>query len=164
MTWRWPFLILLVVLVAGDLASKHAVFDHLRGYDVIDGTRHIDVVDGFFRLTVVRNQGVTFGLGQGLGPIWAVLNIVAIVVLAVVYWRTRREQRFQAVALILVLAGAVGNLYDRLRFGWVRDFLDVYVGRHHWPPFNVADASIVVGVVILALVLWRTPAPEKDAA
>ena len=162
MWWRWPFVLILVVLVAADLVSKDLAFTALDGYeDSPPLWKNHEVIPDLFRLTVVRNTGATFGLGQGYGPLLSVLNGIAILVLLVVFWRGRREQRFRALALTLILAGAFGNLYDRIRFGWVRDFLDFYIGTRHWPPFNVADASIVVGVVVLAAILWRTPAEKK---
>jgi signal peptidase II len=159
---RLPFALVLAVLLVADLVGKDAVFTALDGYEENPALwKTIDVIPGFFRLVVVRNTGATFGLGSGLGPILLALNAVAILVLVWVFWRCRPGQWLRATCLTLILAGAFGNLYDRIRFGWVRDFLDVYVGDHHWPPFNVADACIVVGVLVLAAILWRAPEAKK---
>jgi signal peptidase II len=157
---RLPYWLLLALVTAADLVSKHLVFLRLDGHRIPGGTEPVEVIPGLFRLVALRNEGITFGLGRGFGPVWTVVNVIAIGVLGALFWRTPAGQRFRAISFALILAGALGNLYDRLRFGWVRDFLDVHVGRHHWPPFNVADASIVVGVLVLAVLLWRT-APEK---
>ena len=75
---------------------------------------------------------------------------------------TPRAAWRDALPLALVIAGAVGNLIDRLRFGYVVDFVDWYVGKHHWPAFNVADSAIVVGAVLLVLFSFKpaTPAPK----
>jgi signal peptidase II len=64
-------------------------------------------------------------------------------------WRLRPEQKVEAVALSLIFGGAVGNVIDRIRFGRVIDFIDVFYMSHHWPAFNVADAAISVGVFLL---------------
>jgi signal peptidase II len=163
---RLPYILVLIALVAADLLSKDAVFTRLRGYEdayAVWGT--IDVIDGFFRLCIVRNPGATFGLGKGYVVPLSILNMGAIILLSVLYWRCRPGEWLKATSLVLILAGAFGNLYDRVKFHWVRDFLDVYVSGRHWPPFNVADACIVVGVIVLAVILWRTPSdPKKDEA
>ncbi len=160
---RAPFLVVLIALLAVDLWSKDAAFAFLDGYEDPSLWKAHDVIPDLFRLCVVRNTGATFGLGSGYGHILMVLNAIVICILLVVLWRCRPGQWVRATSLTLILAGAFGNLYDRFRFGWVRDFLDFFVGTHHWPPFNVADACIVVGVAVLAVILWRTPTEKKGA-
>jgi len=160
---RTPYLLLVIALLAVDLWSKDAAFTALDGYEENPAVwKHHDVIDGLFRICVVRNTGATFGLASGHGTILLVLNLIVIVILLAVFWRCRPGQWVRATSLSLILAGAFGNIYDRFRFGWVRDFLDFYVDTHHWPPFNVADACIVVGVAVLAVILWRTPAEKKS--
>jgi signal peptidase II len=101
-----------------------------------------------FNLTFLRNDGVTFGL-LGDVPWWALTLIAFAVcgVLAVMLWRTTRC--VEAVAYGLIIGGAFGNIVDRLRFGAVTDFLDFYVGKTHWPAFNIADVAIVSGAALL---------------
>lgn len=110
-------------------------------------------VTGFFNLVMVWNYGVSFGLfaEHGDAARW-ILIAVALAIstgLAVWLWRTDRL----GIALIagLVIGGALGNIVDRLRFGAVADFLDVHAFGYHWPAFNVADAAISVGVVLLVI-------------
>ncbi|HEY0788542.1 MAG TPA: signal peptidase II, partial [Thermoanaerobaculia bacterium] len=99
------------------------------------------------------------------------LNVGAITVfvIVVVYsFRTALSDRLLQTGLHLILGGAVGNLIDRFRFGWVVDFLDVYAtfgGReHHWPAFNVADSAISIGIALLFLDMLRKPAKRAEAA
>ncbi len=107
----------------------------------------------FFNLTLVYNPGVTFGLGGELGPL--VLSALAVVIaLGLAVWLRRVDSRLLAIAIGGVIGGAVGNVIDRLRFGAVVDFLDVYIPGTtlpHWPAFNIADSAIVVGVALIVL-------------
>lgn len=109
-----------------------------------------------FNLTMVWNEGVSFGLFQNLG-IWplVVLSFAVSAVFAV--WIGKSGSAVEASALGLVIGGAMGNVIDRFRFGAVADFFDVYVGEYHWPAFNVADAAITMGVAILVIhsLFWK---------
>jgi signal peptidase II len=118
------------------------------------------VVPGLLNLTHVRNTGVAFGLFAAGGHVptaWVLsgLGLVALAVVSLYFWRTAAQHRLLLVALALVLGGAVGNLLDRMMSGAVTDFVDVYVGTHHWPAFNVADSAISIGLGLMALdTLW----------
>jgi signal peptidase II len=133
-----------------DLLTKHLALQRLPP------GRPVHVIDGFFSLTLVMNPGLAFGMLAGTPAGWrwlvAVLSIGALSVLAVVGLRMLPTGgSLTPLALGLIFGGAVGNLIDRARFGAVVDFLDFYWRGYHWPAFNVADASISVGVVVLAL-------------
>lgn len=108
-----------------------------------------------FNLTLFFNTGAAFSfLNQAGGWQRWLFTIIAITVSSVLLvWmrRLNRSQRWLAVALALVLGGALGNLIDRLYLGHVIDFVDVYYGKWHWPAFNVADSSIFIGVVMLII-------------
>lgn len=107
----------------------------------------------FFNLTLVYNAGVTFGLGGGMGPL--VLSALAIAIsIGLVVWLRRADSLLLAIAIGGIIGGAVGNVIDRLRFGAVIDFLDVYIPGStlpHWPAFNLADSAIVVGVGLIII-------------
>jgi len=130
----------------------------------------MDVIPGFFRLTHLENPGGAFSLlaNEASGwraPLLIGFSIAALVVVLILLWRNRQINAY-TLALALVFAGALGNLWDRLADGQVTDFLDFYLGSHHWYPFNIADSAIVTGAVLL---LWSTlisprhkTAPEKD--
>lgn len=145
-----------LLVLAADQASKYWI---VNGLD-LPGLGTVAVLP-FFSLTFVRNTGVTFGLLGGLGAAGAwVLAIVALaVVVGLFLWLRRAENRIVATALGMIAGGAVGNVMDRLRFGWVVDFLDAHAFGYRWYVFNVADAAIVCGVAVLLLDgLARKPA------
>jgi signal peptidase II len=127
-----------------------------------------EVLGDFFSLTYVRNTGAAFGLFASVdSPLKAViLNSVAVAAFfAVTFYALRssfKSVRLQ-MGLALVLAGAVGNLVDRVRFGFVVDFLLFGVGGHYWPAFNVADSAISVGVGLLALDMLSHREPPAPA-
>jgi signal peptidase II len=121
----------------------------------------IPVVRGFFDLTHVHNPGGAFGFLAGMSAevrslLFIAVSLVAAGLILYFYWQTPPGQRFLSGGLALIFGGAVGNLVDRMRFGIVVDFLDVYAGSLHWPAFNVADSAITVGVGIFAYhILFR---------
>jgi signal peptidase II len=118
------------------------------------------ILDGFFKLVYVRNPGVAFGLFADVAWRWRLPFFLATVVIAVLILRRimadARDLPAGWLVTGLVLGGAVGNLIDRLRWGEVVDFLDVWFGSYHYPTFNVADSAITVGVALLLWGLWRT--------
>lgn len=118
------------------------------------------VIGGFLNITYVRNPGAAFSFLADAPPVFRFVFFVTVTVLAIILVLTyiaksKIEEPFMTFALSLILSGAVGNLIDRVRFGEVIDFIDVYIGTHHWPAFNVADSAISVGAVILLLEMFR---------
>ena len=118
------------------------------------------IVPGLFSLTHVTNRGALFGLLHDLPDPWRALLFTVVpfaAILLILYFqgRTAVADRLAHGGLALILGGAAGNFLDRLRLGYVVDFLDVYAGTHHWPAFNVADSAICVGVGLLILDLLR---------
>jgi len=103
-----------------------------------------------FDLTMVWNEGVSFGLLQGAG-IWPLVLLALAISAILSYWLVKTESKFEAMALGAIIGGAIGNVIDRFRFGAVADFFDVYVGTYHWPAFNIADGAITIGVVLLLI-------------
>jgi signal peptidase II len=138
-------LITALILLVLDQILKLAVLDLLDG-----GARAI-VVTPFFNLVLVWNRGVSFGMLQSLGSVlpWVLTAIALAVVVGLVVWLSRTGQRPVAFGLGLVIGGALGNIVDRARYGAVADFLDFHLAGYHWPAFNLADAAICVGAVIL---------------
>ena len=121
----------------------------------------IPVVPGLFDLTHVHNPGGAFGFLAAMGPqargvIFILVSLVAVAVILWFYMQTPVQQRWLPFGFALICGGAIGNLVDRLRFGVVIDFIDVYIGALHWPAFNIADSAITVGVTIFAFhVIFR---------
>jgi len=144
---RWGLLAALLVLVA-DQASKWWVLEVLR----LPDRGQIPVLP-VFSLTMVWNQGVTFGLFHqdgAWGP-WLLAGVALAVVVALAVWLRRAESGLVAASLGVIGGGAVGNVIDRLRFGAVVDFLHAHAYGWSWYVFNVADAAIVCGVAVLVL-------------
>ena len=147
----WPLAITLLIV---DCTTKSLAVEHLSPANVPHA-----VVGDWLRLTLDYNPGAAMGITLGaysrIG--FAVLAICALAILIHFYRATPPSETSRAFALALLIAGAAGNLLDRLR--WPRgvvDFIDVGVGTHRFYTFNVADACITVGAVVLAVVLWRT--------
>jgi signal peptidase II len=144
--------------LGGFYAHRHLEAQTTRGYTVWAPA---------WRMVYVENPGAAFsflsgapeGLRQAFFPLATVL---AVVVVLAYYRRLRQEQRYYQLALSMLLAGAVGNFLDRLARGYVIDFVDWYVGRYHWPTFNLADSLIVVGVAMLLLHPGQRKAPESS--
>ena len=140
-------LVIVAVGIAADLWSKSYMQDllDLRPREHAKNAP-VDVIPGFARFDGTWNPGVTFGLAAG----WTqpILAFTVVASLGIFAWLllTRSRRVLLHVALGMILAGALGNLYDRWKWQEVRDFIDVYVGEKHWPAFNVADSMIVVGV------------------
>lgn len=118
----------------------------------------LPVIKGLFSITYVRNQGAAFGIlaKQSLRvPFFITIALIAAVGILWAIHRLRPDQKLASFSLALILAGAVGNLIDRIRLGEVIDFLDVYWRSHHWPAFNIADSAITVGVILLLWEMWQ---------
>ena len=133
----------------------------------IDLHESITVIPNLFEIVHVRNTGAAFGIGANTDShlVPMLLNGGAIIVFCVVVvyaLRTAVTDRMLQVALHLILGGAIGNLVDRFRFGYVVDFLDFYVRDHHWPAFNIADSAICIGICLLFLDMKKNP-EEKEA-
>lgn len=156
------FLVSLAVLLL-DQWTKGII---TRAFDVHQSRT---VVGGLFDLTYVRNSGAAFGLFASVdSSIKAImLNSVAVLVFIVVSAYALRSShksvRLQ-VGFSLILGGAIGNLLDRVRFGYVVDFLDFSISGHHWPAFNVADSAICIGVGLLFLDMLRSEEERPPAA
>ena len=115
----------------------------------------INVVEGFFNLTHVRNSGVAFGIfseqNSQLKPYLLIfVSIIAIIAILVIFHQTGEDKRMVQGALVLGFSGAIGNLIDRVLHKEVIDFIDIFFNNRHWPAFNVADACITIGVMLLA--------------
>ena len=126
----------------------------------------IVVIPGLFQFAHWENTGAAFSMFADSASPWRtrgliVFSILAIAVVAGLLWKSGSHLTITTVALSLVLGGAGGNLWDRLTKGTVTDFLDFYIGDHHWPPFNVADSAIVVGAILLILTIL---APSSRSA
>lgn len=153
--WLW----LSAIAVVLDQASKLIVDSSMQLHETIP-------LMPYFNLTYVHNTGAAFSFLSEAGGwqrwFFAALAIVISAVLSVWLARLQKHETLLAVALALVLGGAVGNLIDRLAYGYVIDFLDVYYKSWHWPAFNIADSAITLGVGLLLTDSFRLGKSEKD--
>ena len=136
------------------------VLDQITKFLASQNRLIIRVIPGFFNIYYVENTGAAFGILQGKQIFLTLVSIIAIGILLFLFIYEREEKRGMLYALALILGGTGGNLIDRLRLGYVVDFLQFYVkfgGNHYyWPSFNVADSAITTGVGILIIVtLWQ---------
>lgn len=143
---KWLWLSLLVVFM--DQASKLAVDAAMQLFESIP-------LAPYFNLTYVHNTGAAFSFLSQAGGwqrwLFAGLALVMSCIIGVWLARLRKQETLMAVALSLVLGGAIGNLIDRVAYGYVIDFLDVYYQDWHWPAFNIADSAICIGVGLMLL-------------
>ena len=154
----WIVGIAFCLLLALDQASKLSIERSLPLY------QSREVIPGFFAITHVQNRGAAFGLlGNlpGAAIIFVIVSLIAIALILTYLRQIKEGELWTPFSLSLVLTGTVGNLIDRFRLGGVVDFLDFYYKGWHWPAFNVADASITIGVMLLAIKILR--GGNKDA-
>lgn len=128
----------------------------------------VEIIPYFFDLTYVRNTGAAFGVFQDSHKIIRTVFLFSMPPLALILViALLRNIKDEEIVLILALSGisggAIGNFIDRLRFGFVIDFLDFYIGRHHWPAFNIADIGIVTGMGTLFLILYKDSFSQKKS-
>lgn len=157
-----PLLIALAVLLL-DRITKWVIAQTIPLEDAVN------IIPGFFRLTHLENTGAAFSLfADSSSPFRTALliafSVAALAVVSFLLWKDRGIFHSGTMALSLILGGAVGNLWDRIVDGKVTDFLDFYIGVHHWPPFNVADSAIVIGALLLFMRMLRKDHHSQAAA
>ena len=146
------FFFILPILIADQLtkaivAQKIALLDSKA------------IIPGFFNLTHIRNRGAIFGFFSQSGSqfLYIILMLASLTALGLVvfyFFKTPASEIFMKISLSLILAGALGNLIDRVFRGYVVDFLDFYIKKLHWPSFNVADASITIGAILVIFIFF----------
>ncbi|HET7909766.1 MAG TPA: signal peptidase II [Nitrospira sp.] len=142
-------LIALTVIIL-DQATKYWITQSMRLHE------SIPVVPNLFSFTYIRNPGAAFGLLAGSSNafrtvFFGITSLFALALLGTILVRLPEKDWVGQISIAGILGGAIGNLIDRLRFGEVIDFLDVYLESYHWPAFNVADSAISIGVVCLII-------------
>jgi signal peptidase II len=139
--------ILFILLFTLDIVTKRLVENNLNLYE------SIQVIPGFFNITYLLNSGAAFGMLQDKPELFRKIFFggVTLTACAMLLILLIREARclYRSSCYVLILAGAAGNLYDRIRLDKVVDFLDFYIGQYHWYTFNIADSCVTVGVALL---------------
>jgi signal peptidase II len=140
---RWALLAIGVLIVI-DQAVKQVMLTL-----VFNPPRMLEVT-GFFNLVPVWNTGVSFGLFGDTGTSrWILVGVALVIVVILLVWLARAESGIVSIALVLVIGGALGNVLDRVFYWAVIDFFDIHAFGFHWPAFNIADATIVIGTALL---------------
>lgn len=144
--------LVIIAIVVVDQWSKRVIVKNFNLYD------SIPVIDGFFNITYVLNPGAAFGFLAKMSEQYRVFFFVVVTIIAIflVVYLLIKERKYilRKYSYTLILAGAIGNLIDRITIGKVVDFLDFYISKYHWPAFNVADVSISCGVGLLLLDMY----------
>jgi signal peptidase II len=158
---RSAYLWIAGLIVALDQVTKALVDDFMTLHE------SRTIVEGLVRLTYVQNRGAAFGILSDAGLpyqslMFSVVSLLALLAIALYAWRMPVQSRLPQTALAMVMGGAVGNLLDRARLGYVIDYVDMYWGPHHWPAFNVADSAITVGVALLVIDILRNPEMDES--
>lgn len=147
------YYLLILVLVIFDQLTKFFIAKNLSQYD------NVTVIPGFFKLVHVRNTGAIFGFLSDSGKPWVyialtVASLLALTLVVYYFYIVPAKDKIFKLALALILAGALGNLIDRVFRGYVVDFLHFYVKRWQWPSFNMADSCITIGALLLLYIFF----------
>jgi signal peptidase II len=148
---RFFYLFVAALVILADRLSKAFIRTHIA-LDV----GSVPVIPHFLSITHVENTGAAFSLfaawpSRVRVPLLVGFSILALIVVGYLLWNTVERFTWSGLALALILGGAIGNLYDRILYGHVTDFVHCYIGAYSWPDFNLADSAIVVGSILLAL-------------
>ncbi|MDR2681489.1 MAG: signal peptidase II [Holosporaceae bacterium] len=138
-------LVCLVTVLLGDQISKQLAENYLNNQSTLE-------IFPFFNLLLVRNTGISFGIFRNISPIFLICASMAVAVYLAVWARSNALYRLP---VALVMGGAIGNILDRIFRGSVVDFLDFHACGYHWPAFNIADSSIVIGAMLLFFVAYK---------
>lgn len=153
-----PVLCLSFVVVLLDQYTKHLVQTGL------DRWRGIVIIPGFFDFRYVQNTGAAWGMMQGLNGWLVGLSLLMLALLVVFRRHFMTDSALTRVAAGSVIGGIIGNLIDRLRFGYVVDFIHVHWYAHEFPTFNIADSAICIGVGLFMIAQWRAEQATRAAA
>ncbi len=153
MNRRIFYFLFILILLAADQLTKAIVAQK------IPFLNSKSIIPGFFNITHIRNRGAIFGFfsqsgSQFLYVMLTLASLVALVFVVFYFFKTPTSERLLIISLSLILAGALGNLIDRIFRGYVIDFLDFYVKKWHWPSFNIADASITIGAFFIIFIFF----------
>ena len=168
------FLGVALAVLAGDLLLKYVAFHQVAGQPVVmhDDPRQtvipphepVRVIPGVLNLHLTTNTGAVFGLGRGYRWAFIVVSVIAAGVILYLFWRSSSRAWLLHLALALILAGALGNLYDRIRYAAVRDMLHLFPEAGLWPwIFNLADAALMLGVGLMLVISFSQERRKRKA-
>ena len=140
------YLFITSLIIFFDQVSKWLMMSWLSLYETV-------VIMPYFNLTMAHNEGAAFSfLAQAGGwQRWFFIGLALIISVVLFVWlaKLKPTEKLEAISLSLILGGAIGNVIDRISYGYVVDFIDLYIGHNHWPVFNIADSAICIGAILL---------------
>jgi len=150
-----------LLAIAAAVAIIDRITKHIIRHRLPEGSART-IIPGVLRITHVLNTGAAFSMFSDSARTVAVrhglvlFSVVAIFIVLGMLWRVRHTLSLTSIALALILGGAIGNVYDRVRYHYVVDFIEVHIVHYHWPDFNVADSCIVIGACLLFIEIFRS--------
>ncbi len=151
------YFVMIAVLLGIDLLTKSVIAANPAVY------ANVSVIPNFFYITFVKNTGAAWSILSGQRILLSLIAAAAVIgMLAVLQKTAEKKQHLTSAALVLMIAGALGNLIDRLMLGYVRDFLNFYIFGYDFPVFNFADMCLTVGVILLILSTFMESEEKHD--
>jgi signal peptidase II len=142
-------ILIFIIVFLTDQVTKHLI-----RYTFTLG-KSVSVLGQFLKFTYIENPGIAFGIRVKNSTIFTILSILACIGIAIYLYLHWKQSMGFKISLTLILGGAVGNLYDRIIYKRVVDFIDVGIGNVRWPVFNIADSTVVIGMIILLFYTFR---------
>jgi len=154
------YLWLSALVVVLDQVSKWVMVSWLSLYETV-------AVIPYFNFTMAHNMGAAFSFLAGAGgwQRWFFIGLTSVISIVLFVWlkKLSTQAKLEAISISMILGGAIGNVIDRIYFGYVIDFLDVYIGSYHWPAFNIADSAICIGAVLLVIDSFISKSEQEQA-
>ncbi len=157
-----PSIVTALIIIFLDQISKYLIVQFIPLYS------KVIVIPGLIDLVHIKNRGIAFGIfnNPSMHQSW-ILSIITIIAIGVIFYLIITEGHRDStvhIPLGLILGGAIGNLIDRILFGSVTDFIDIYIGKYHWPAFNIADMAISIGglLFIILMIKGKRYAPNSN--
>lgn len=141
--------ILGMIVVIIDQISKYFIQNNIIWQN------HIEIIPNFFYITYAKNTGMGFSLLSGHTMLLALVSLIVVLAICYYYIKCDRNDTLALITYMLLIAGAIGNLIDRLLLGYVRDFLDFYIFGYDFPIFNIADCAVTIGAILLILLFIK---------
>ncbi|MFQ6791266.1 signal peptidase II [Thomasclavelia sp.] len=139
------YLLTMFVILGGDLFTKHLISSSMQL-----GQSH-EIIKNLFYFTYSQNTGVAWGMFAGKLGLFILIAIVVAVAMVVYFRKTKQSEILTRFGLVLAFSGLLGNLIDRIVFGYVRDFIDVIIFNYNFPIFNIADMAVVIGFALIII-------------
>ena len=141
-------LLILILLIILDFLSKKIIFDFIELYKTISIVPFLDI-------THIHNYGISFGLFAGVLPMWLIVSFGVIIIIFLLFWMFKVSSELEKWGILLIIAGAISNIGDRLMNNYVLDFIFLHYKQYYWPAFNFADIYISIGVLIIFIECYK---------